>query len=167
MMPFNAKPLLRPGRLHLATVEHGAASLEDIDFLHASGCSVLSQTENECPGTLAVRVLEHIARTERAGDTIDGALIVLAARDDAQSMAARELIARSLAAHTGRGSRELVLLLGENAPASMRQSVLDLVERLIGEVGASLLIRIRFGTPSRMPASRTPLVASRWAELVR
>jgi hypothetical protein len=130
----------------LIVVESGARALASC--LSADGrdeTTVVAQGADEAPVELPFRVMGRLAVIERGGGSVDRAVVAIASKLDAQSRAAREVVARALHAHmTAAGSGELVLA-AHGANAELRHELLSLVETLVCEHDrSSVTIRLQF-----------------------
>jgi hypothetical protein len=160
----------RPPRRRLFVVENGARDLAS--FLSADGSDetvVVAQGANEAPADLLFRVIGRIAVIERSARSVDRAVIGITSKLDAQSQAARELVARALYAHmTASGSGELVFS-SHGADVALRHELVGLVERLLAEHERSTVtIRLQFHgeSPRLAPASGVRPAAHSSPELV-
>ena len=129
----------------LIVVEDGAWGLDSSLSVDASDETVVvAQGAGEDPVELPFRVMGRIALIERAGRSIERAVVVMAPKLEPQSQAARALIARTLHAHMrARGPGELVLA-AHGVQAELRLELLTLVETLLSEHESSVIIRLRF-----------------------
>lgn len=138
-------PRPRPSSGRLIVVEHGARGLDS--FLSADTSdetALVAQGADDDPVELPFRIMGRIALIERAGRSIDCAVVVMAPTLEPRSRAARELIARTLHAHLrARGPGELVLA-APRAQADQRLELLTLVEALLNEHESSVTIRVQF-----------------------
>lgn len=148
-------------RVRLIVVEDGARAIDS--YLSPEECEetvVVHQSDGELPVELARRIVGRIGTLERSGRGIGRAVVLMASRNDDQSMAARHLLARALIIHAHvapAGAGELIFAVGDGADVDLRYELMALVEALIGEPGGSPMpIRLRFGTPgeSSGPAIR-------------
>lgn len=134
--------------VRLVIVENGA-NVREFDTLDpdADGVHIIQQGAEETPVELASRAIERLASIERSDSRLKQALLLVSDRFNEQAAAARELLARALMTHAAVvGAAELVLAVRGNADAKQRNSILSLVEALMGEQGAAALpIKIRFG----------------------
>jgi hypothetical protein len=140
-------------RVRLIVVEGGARAIDS--HLLPEECEetvVVYQSKGELPVELALRSVRRIGMLERSGRGIGRAVVLMAARHDDQSMAARHLLARALLIHVHialAGAGELIFAVGGGADVDLRYELVGLVEALIGEPGCSSVpIRLRFAAPS-------------------
>jgi hypothetical protein len=139
--------------VRLIVVEDGAEAVSP--YLSPEECEetvVVHQSDGELPVGLARRTVSRIGTLERSGRAIGRAVVLIASRNDDQSMAARHLLARALLIHAHEapaGSGELILAAGGGADVDLRNELMALVGTLMGDPGHSAVpIRLRFGTPS-------------------
>ena len=145
----HAPPTQPSAQVRLVVVEDGALSLDShVSPDDGEETVVVVQSHGELPLKLAERVVRRIAAIERSARRIGQTIVLLAARLDEQSMAARYLLARALLAHVGAaGPADLMLAVSGDAELALRHGLLALVETLVTEPGSrTVSIRIRFGT---------------------
>lgn len=147
-----------PLRRRVIVTEHEAdgveAALEDTAF---DETVLVAEAPANPRAELLVRLAAHIASSERQQRSFSSATFVLAQGADAQTHAAREVVARALLTHLQAGCGGELVLLAPAASSSERDDLLLLVEKLLADLETrSVSIRLQFRPGprrSRVPAS--------------
>ena len=138
---FNQCATHRPLRpVRLAVVEKGTLGFDEHSRRDAGAPTVrLEQDPLERPKTFALRTVKGILALEQSGMGIDAAILLLAPRFDAETTAARLIIARGLITHCrslGLGASELLIRAGSPSPGELRASLAHLLDALVSEPGS-------------------------------
>ncbi len=143
---FTKKPAAAASRRRIVVVEHSAESFERaLDDAEFQETIVVAEPRADAAPNLALRVTGRIAQLEQQRTPAWSATFVLARRNDGQTAASRELVARSLLSHLrATGGSELAIVAPAPSGAE-RDDVLDLVDRLLSELDTqSITIRLKF-----------------------
>jgi hypothetical protein len=112
---------------------------------------------------LPFRVVGRLAFLERVALPVSRALLLVAPRLDAESVAARELVARTLLAHMASAGGGELVLVADGADVDLRQSLLALVERLVMDhenIPVIMRLQLRTAPPPVARASGTYPIAT-------
>jgi len=114
---------------------------------------VVVQGVDETPLQLLFRVIRRLALLERSAHRVRRAELVVAPRLDAQSTAARGVVARALLAHLVAGGEGELLVAGEGPHAGLQGELLTLVDALAAEDDeGTVMIRLELnGRQPRVP----------------
>jgi hypothetical protein len=127
-------PYENAARLQLVVVEEGAReSASRVPSGDAEAMVVLAQASGELPATLALRVADRVAATERSSLHIGRAVILIGNERGAQVFAARSMVAHTLLSHMVLSGAGELVLAAPGVGVDIRQDLLALVEGLVGE----------------------------------
>src|SRR5581483_10188320 len=132
-MKHEFDPNAPPNAFVLVVMESNADWPEALDT-YAPGCAVLKQEENETYADLVGRTKERVASIEQAGGFLRMAILACGERREAEVLAGRSAISRSLL-QTMRGTAsELQIIAPAGTPATSRQPFVALAGELTGEL---------------------------------
>jgi hypothetical protein len=119
----------------------------------APSTRVIVQQEDESLSSLAGRLAVRLDELERAGESVDLAIVACSERADDAALAARRDMARSiLGAMAERGSGSLWFTESQRKSGGARQALSMLANDLMQEwYESGLTVSVRFGQPSRPP----------------
>jgi hypothetical protein len=146
----------------MIVVEHGALALDA--FTRADGSeetTLVAEGVGDPPLDLPFRVVGRLALIERGRVPVSRALLFVAPRLDTESVAARELTARTLLSHMGAAGGGELVLVGDGADVDLRHSLLALVETLVlDHEKIPVVMRLQFRTAPARPSGVYPIVTS-------
>jgi hypothetical protein len=118
------------------------AALEDSAF---DETVLVAEAPADSGTDLLLRLAAHIASSERRSRAFSSASFVLGRGADAQTLAAREVVARTLLTHLETASGGELVLVAPAASAAERDDLLLLVERLLADLETrAVSIRLQF-----------------------
>jgi hypothetical protein len=132
-------------------IEDGAHPLDTFNALGECEETVMVRQAALGPSIVAIdKVIQRIELLEQSARSVDSAVVVIAPRLDAQAITTRRELLCALLRRFQEASHqeptEIVLLVDGSASLELRESLMTLMEELLGLMrGRSVLIRIRFG----------------------
>jgi hypothetical protein len=115
----------------MIVVEHGALALDSLVRSDGSEeTTLVAESAGDKALDLPFRVVERLAFLERSELPVCRTLLLVAPRLDAESVSARELVARTLLSHMASAGGGELVLVADGAEVDLRQSLLALVEKL-------------------------------------
>ena len=120
---------------------------------------VVCQPEAEPEVSLPQGVVSRIAQMEQRGLVLGRAVLLVSSGHDSQTLAVRELVARSLLEHLSLAAVGELVVVAHDASEALRDELLGLVGKLLGEVESQKVpIRLQFraAAPVRAAAPEAP-----------